>query len=81
MGSSSFPHQPVIRQHPMVLRPRLLKIILLTTFATTSIIPICRVLSPLTYKPIFFMMLTGIRLGMVLCTRKFKPCVLTTHGP
>jgi hypothetical protein len=54
MGSSSFPHQPVIRQHPVVLRPRLLKIILLTTFVTTSIIPICRVLSPLTYKPIVF---------------------------
>jgi hypothetical protein len=54
MGSSSSPPRPTVRQHLMVLRPQLPKITLLTTFATTSVVLICRVVSPLTYKPIAF---------------------------
>jgi histone deacetylase 1/2 len=43
-----------VRQHPMVLRPQLLKTALLTAFAATSVAPNCRVMSSFAYEPLAF---------------------------
>jgi hypothetical protein len=53
-GSGSSPPQSIARQHPIVLYPRLPKTTLLAAFTTTSVAPICQVVSPPTYKLIVF---------------------------
>jgi len=53
-GSTLLSSSSVIRQHPMVLRPRLPKITNLTTFLASSASPVFRTLSSPAYESITF---------------------------
>jgi hypothetical protein len=81
IGTSYSLPRPAACQHHKVLRPRQLKLTLLTMHATVTAASICRVASPPTHELIAFTMLTGMRFGIVLYARKFRPCALTKLEP